>query len=222
MAKPMVRTVDLEPIDRLEEKVRQLVGMVERLRSEQSRLTQENDRLAGELEMAQARLAEAEDSGAELTTLREERSLWIPYWHTSYLIARRLVAENRLAYPKLRRGEDPVFLASVLVHSTRIALVPETVYLYRRYPKTSGAAGTTFADVADTLASAANVKALFAEKYPECWHQGYAPFLLEDFRKFIARCRLDAAQLEFVASRVEALWGPAADALPAIAGPGAR
>ena len=157
-----------------------------------------------------------------VTTLREERSLWIPYWHTSYLIARRLVAENRLAYPKLRRGEDPVFLASVLVHSTRIALVPETVYLYRRYPKTSGAAGTTFADVADTLASAANVKALFAEKYPECWHQGYAPFLLEDFRKFIARCRLDAAQLEFVASRVEALWGPAADALPAIAGPGAR
>ena len=59
MAKPMVRTVDLEPIDRLEEKVRQLVGMVERLRSEQSRLTQENDRLAGELEMAQARLAES-------------------------------------------------------------------------------------------------------------------------------------------------------------------
>ena len=73
MAKPMVRTVDLEPIDRLEEKVRQLVGMVERLRSEQTRLTQENDRLAGELEMAQARLAEAEDSGAELNTLREER-----------------------------------------------------------------------------------------------------------------------------------------------------
>jgi FtsZ-binding cell division protein ZapB len=75
MAKPMVRTVDLEPIDRLEEKVRQLVGMVERLRSEQSRLTQENDRLAGELEMAQARLSEAEDSGAELTTLREEREV---------------------------------------------------------------------------------------------------------------------------------------------------
>ena len=75
MAKPRVRTVDLEPIDRLEEKVRQLVGMVERLRSEQTRLTQENDRLAGELEMAQARLAEAEDSGAELTPLREEREV---------------------------------------------------------------------------------------------------------------------------------------------------
>jgi FtsZ-binding cell division protein ZapB len=75
MSKTMTRTVDLEPIDRLEEKVRQLVGMVERLRSEQSRLAQENDRLAGELEMAQARLAEAEDSGAELTTLREEREV---------------------------------------------------------------------------------------------------------------------------------------------------
>ena len=75
MAKSMVRTVDLEPIDRLEEKVRQLVGMVERLRSEQNRLMQENHRLAGELEMAQARLSESEDSGAELTTLREEREV---------------------------------------------------------------------------------------------------------------------------------------------------
>jgi regulator of replication initiation timing len=75
MAKTMARTVDLEPIDRLEEKVRQLVGMVERLRSEQTQLTQENHRLAGELDMARARLTEAEDSGAELTTLREEREV---------------------------------------------------------------------------------------------------------------------------------------------------
>ena len=49
--------------------------MVERLRSEHTRLSEENHRLAGELEMAQARLAEAEDSGAELTTLREEREV---------------------------------------------------------------------------------------------------------------------------------------------------
>lgn len=162
------------------------------------------------------------ESVDRVTTLRDERSLWIPYWHTSYLIARRLVVENGLTYPTLRRGEDPVFLASVLVHAKRIALVPETVYLYRRYSKTSGAAGTSFADVVDTLASAESVKDLFAEKNPECWHGGYAPFLLADFRKFIARCQLDAAQREFVASRVQTLWGPDADALPAMASRGGR
>ena len=75
MAKTMTRTVDLEPIDRLEEKVRQLVGMIERLRGDQARLTQENQRLAGELEMAQARLAEAEGAGVELPTLRDEREV---------------------------------------------------------------------------------------------------------------------------------------------------
>jgi FtsZ-binding cell division protein ZapB len=75
MAKTMARSVDLEPIDRLEEKVRQLVGMIERLRSEQARLTQENQRLAGELEEAQARLAAAEGTGVELTSLREEREV---------------------------------------------------------------------------------------------------------------------------------------------------
>jgi regulator of replication initiation timing len=75
MSKTMARTIDLEPIDRLEEKVRQLVGMIERLRGDQARLTQENQRLAGELDMAQTRLSEAEGTGAELTTLRDEREV---------------------------------------------------------------------------------------------------------------------------------------------------
>jgi regulator of replication initiation timing len=75
MSKTMARTVDLEPIDRLEEKVRQLVGMIERFRSDQARLTQENQRLSSELDMAQARLAEAEGTGVELTTLRDEREV---------------------------------------------------------------------------------------------------------------------------------------------------
>jgi hypothetical protein len=75
MAKTMGRTVDLEPIDRLEEKVRQLVGMIERLRGDQARLTQENQRLAHDLEMTHARLAEAEGVNVELTSLRDEREV---------------------------------------------------------------------------------------------------------------------------------------------------
>jgi regulator of replication initiation timing len=69
------RTIDLEPIDRLEEKVRQLVGVVERLRADQARATDENARLSRELDALRARLAEAEGVTTEMHTLREERDL---------------------------------------------------------------------------------------------------------------------------------------------------
>jgi FtsZ-binding cell division protein ZapB len=77
MAKAAVATrgVDLEPIDRLEEKVRMLVGMIDRLRAENARASEDNDRLTRELENIRGRLEEAEGTGIELTALREERDL---------------------------------------------------------------------------------------------------------------------------------------------------
>lgn len=76
MAKVAVaRSVDLEPIDRLEEKVRALVGMIDRLRAESAQAAEENARLSRELDTMRARLAEAEGTGAELNALREERDL---------------------------------------------------------------------------------------------------------------------------------------------------
>jgi regulator of replication initiation timing len=74
MAKQAVaRTVDLEPIDRLEEKVKLLVGVVTRLRGEQSKAAEENARLTQELDMLRARLADAQGANAELDALRQER-----------------------------------------------------------------------------------------------------------------------------------------------------
>lgn len=67
--------VDLQPIDRLEDKVRQLVTMVERLRADATRLGDDNARLQGELDALRARVADAEGSSAELGALREEREL---------------------------------------------------------------------------------------------------------------------------------------------------
>lgn len=75
MAKIAARGVDLEPIDRLEEKVKQLVGVIERLRMEQGRLVEENGRLSQEVEMLQSRVADAEGANAEITLLREERDV---------------------------------------------------------------------------------------------------------------------------------------------------
>ena len=75
MAKVAVRGVDLEPIDRLEEKVKLLVGVIDRLRSDQARAADENTRLSRELDGLRARLTEAEGTSSELTALREERAL---------------------------------------------------------------------------------------------------------------------------------------------------
>ena len=76
MAKAAVAsTVDLEPIDRLEEKVKMLVGMIDRLRAENARASEDNARLAREMDTLRGRLADAEGTGAELSALRDERNL---------------------------------------------------------------------------------------------------------------------------------------------------
>jgi regulator of replication initiation timing len=69
------RSVDLEPIERLGEKVKLLVDMIDRLREENARASDENTRLSRELDSIRQRLAEAEGTTVEVSTLREERDL---------------------------------------------------------------------------------------------------------------------------------------------------
>jgi len=89
MAKAAVATqsVDVEAIDRLEQKLKMLVTVLDRTRAESARAAdelvraradyakanEENGRLKTELEAALSRLAEAEGVGGELTLLRTER-----------------------------------------------------------------------------------------------------------------------------------------------------
>jgi regulator of replication initiation timing len=70
-----IDTVDLEPIDRLEDKVKRLVGLVDRMKSEQARAAEENQRLSRELDALRARLASSESLSAELSALRDERDI---------------------------------------------------------------------------------------------------------------------------------------------------
>jgi FtsZ-binding cell division protein ZapB len=69
------RAADLDAIDRLEEKVKLLVDVIGRMRSEESRAKEDNLRLTRELEATRARLAEAEGTAAEFSTLKEEREV---------------------------------------------------------------------------------------------------------------------------------------------------
>jgi len=103
MAKTAVAipSVDLDAIDRLEQKLKQLVGVLDRTRAdsaratddlartraehakvseeltraraEQARAAEENTRLRAELDAARSRVAEAEGTGVELAALRTER-----------------------------------------------------------------------------------------------------------------------------------------------------
>jgi regulator of replication initiation timing len=69
------RTVDLEPIDRLEEKIKLLVGMVSRLRAEQARAADENVSLTEEIATLRARLADSDGATSEIAALRDEREI---------------------------------------------------------------------------------------------------------------------------------------------------
>ena len=69
------KTAGLEPIDRLEDKIKTLVSLIGRLKNEQARVADENARLQRELDAVKAKLSEAEGNSAEAIALREERDL---------------------------------------------------------------------------------------------------------------------------------------------------
>ena len=75
MAKTATRSVELEPIDRLEEKLKLLVGMVERMKADQAHAAEENMRLTRELDSMRQRVASGEALASELSTLKEERDV---------------------------------------------------------------------------------------------------------------------------------------------------
>ena len=75
MKSAVARTVDLEPIDRLEDKVKLLVGLVTQLRAEQARSSEENARLSEEVDSLRARLSDMDGTTSELAALRDEREL---------------------------------------------------------------------------------------------------------------------------------------------------
>ena len=74
MANAAAARVEFDAIERLEDKVRKLVGVVEQLRAEHGRLTAENRSLTDELGTLRKKLVESsEGTAAEISALREER-----------------------------------------------------------------------------------------------------------------------------------------------------
>jgi regulator of replication initiation timing len=69
------RSVELESIDRLEEKVKRLVDLIAQMRADQAKAAEANARLGQEITALRARLAEAESAATEITALRDERDI---------------------------------------------------------------------------------------------------------------------------------------------------
>ena len=67
------QSVELDAIERLEDKVRKLVALVEEMRGERSRLVAENRSLGDEVGGLRKKLVDGEGAAAEVATLREER-----------------------------------------------------------------------------------------------------------------------------------------------------
>jgi regulator of replication initiation timing len=75
MAKPPSASAELEPIDRLENKLKQLLGVVDRMKSEHAKVDAENKKLKAEVDTLRDKVAASETLTSEVTTLREERDV---------------------------------------------------------------------------------------------------------------------------------------------------
>jgi len=65
--------VDLGVVDRLDEKIRLLIAAVERSRTDVQRLRSDNERLSREVDTLKSQLADAESVSTELMAMRDER-----------------------------------------------------------------------------------------------------------------------------------------------------
>ena len=67
------RSSALEPLSRLEDKVKLLIGLVERLQQEKTSAISENEQLKSELTALRAQFEESDRADAEVVALRSER-----------------------------------------------------------------------------------------------------------------------------------------------------
>ncbi|HJO18677.1 MAG: cell division protein ZapB [Vicinamibacterales bacterium] len=67
------RSSALEPLSRLEDKVKLLIGLVERLQQEKTSAIRENEQLKSELTALRAQFEESDRADAEVVALRSER-----------------------------------------------------------------------------------------------------------------------------------------------------
>ena len=72
MAKTAARSAEVDSLDRLEDKIKRLVAMVERMKSEQAHAAEDNQRLKAEIEALKSRAATGDSLSTEIAALVKE------------------------------------------------------------------------------------------------------------------------------------------------------
>jgi glycosyltransferase involved in cell wall biosynthesis len=132
-------------------------------------------------------------------TLLDIPEVWVPWFHTCYLFSRQLLIRHGIAYPVLRAGEDPVFLARVLTRAECISTLSRVTYTYRMTQRVQPDTPT----VLDYFRHAELVKAEYCGRYEPCWSV-YRNMIKDDIAGLVS-CSLMAQEertvmLERVAS----------------------
>ena len=127
--------------------------------------------------------------------------LWIPWFHTCYLLSSDLLRSRGIRYPDLMAGEDPVFIARVLTSAKQIATVALATYVYRqdetRPPPTRPI-------VDDYLRHAEMVKAIYTDEFLPCWN-AYRALIQDDLRLLADQAGLIGDDRVVVEERISSL-----------------
>jgi hypothetical protein len=138
------------------------------------------------------------DAGSELCAriadghnlrIAHEPKFWLPFWHTTYLIDLSFLLEIRASYPNLSEGEDPVFIASLLSEAEGVSATSRITYLAR---SAEAPRRTRLRHAIDYVRHAAMVRRIYLDHCPQCWREGYRPFLLRRAEEAFLRPHLMA------------------------------
>ena len=136
----------------------------------------------------------------------ETPALWMPWWHPAFLFSRRFLDRHQLRYPDLRCGEDPVFLAKVLVATELMSTVGQVTYHYRQMPLESKGRATYF-HLSEFLRHAEMVKDIYMRVRPQCWSEGYAPILRGDIGPMISQWSMTDHERQAAAAEMNRILG---------------
>jgi hypothetical protein len=86
--------------------------------------------------------------------------------------------------PNSQQRCDPVFLAALLAAAERLSTTSQVTYL-RRFPDSRPRTRLTHA--IDFVRHAAMVRGIYLDCCPQCWRDGYRPFLLSRVEQFFLK-----------------------------------
>ena len=127
--------------------------------------------------------------------------MWCPWFHFTYLLSRELILREKIYYPNLQAGEDPVFMAKALTRANRVSIIPTPVYIYR---ENQSRPRPSLGLLQDYIKHAELIKDIYSGDYLECW-RSYCNFIINDIRLLLAQAEIFEYDLSILEKRLELL-----------------